>query len=265
MEANLLAKSCTFTPNTTKSNSSNRTATTNASSGGTESVFDRLYRNPNQGGSVASNRSPAMLNGTRLHSYSVRSSLRSSLSRSPTAYSTESRSSTAMSSRIEELYEKGVRKVRRRPVSDLQERQIRDRHREEKELDECTFRPKLYWGSKMSSKKPLSVVRNPTQILNNILSTPVKPRPRLPKEIIVSPTPHATKHRPWHTPKRQEEAFPSFGAIDFMMVSPLRDPSFDDEDEDYSRVPRIIIGSTVASASGSIAVTQTDETEYGSI
>jgi hypothetical protein len=290
MEAAWMATSCTFTPktNTTKSNASNsnRTATTNsASSGGTtttESVFERLY---NKGSSVASkcHRSPLPTTATIpwnggssrqfLHQYSVRSSL----SRSPTSptaaagrertnSSTESRTSTAVSSRIEELYEKGTRKGWRRPATDQQERHIRDRLCEQRELQECTFRPQLYWGTKKQYPQRAA------SVLSHLLSStppPAKFQPRLPKEIIVSPSPHdsiATKHRPWYTPRRQEDLSTSFGntGIDFMMVSPLRDPSFVDEDEKSQWItPRIIVGSTVAS--GSIAVTKTDETEYGSI
>jgi hypothetical protein len=289
MEAAWMATSCTFTPktNATKCNASNsnRTATTNsASSVGTtttESVFDRLY---NKGSSVASkcHRSPPPTATTipwnggssrqLLHQYSVRSSL----SRSPTPTtvagrertnsSTESRTSTAVSSRIEELYEKGTRKGWRRPATDQQERRIRDRLCEQRELQECTFRPQLYWGTKKhDSKKSASV-------LSHLLSStppPAKFQPRLPKEIILSPSPRdsiSTKHRPWYTPRRHEEFSTSFGTsgIDFMMVSPLRDPSVVDEDEGTRWItPRIIVGSTVAS--GSIAVTKTDETEYGSI
>jgi hypothetical protein len=257
MEALQIAASCTFTPKTNiaKSNASNsnQTATTKAtasSDGGSksESVFDRLYK----GASISiasSQRSPpppltTRWNGSRqlLHQYS----------------SSESRTSTAVSSRMEDLYETEVRKARRRPKTDQQERRLRDRLWEERELQECTFRPKLYWGSKKSSKKspPVPTLQAPRSKLFSSTQTPPAKlkQPRFPKEIIViPPPPNDTKHRPWHTPQRQEK--PS----DFMMVSPLRDPFFVDEQDESSR---IIIGSAVAS--GSIAVTKAG-TEYGSI
>jgi hypothetical protein len=264
MEALQMATSCTFTPKTNiaKSNASNshRTATTKAtaSSGGSksESVFDRLYKGASM--SVASSqRSPppppptttttttTRWNGSRhlLHQYS----------------STESRTSTAVSSRMEELYEKQVRKARRRPKTDQQERRLRDRLWEERELQECTFRPKLDWGSKKSSKKSSLPIPNQAATRSHLLSSTQTPppaklqQPRFPKEIIVlPPPPHDTKHRPWHTPRRQEKLSA------FMMVSPLRDPFFVDENVSS----RIIKGSAVAS--GSIAVAQAG-TEYGSI
>jgi hypothetical protein len=200
---------------------------------------------------------------------SGRLSVRSSLSRSPTtttgrSTSTESRTGTAVSSRIEELYEKGVRQVRRRPKTDQQERLLRDRLRENRELQECTFRPQLYWGSKKSSTTSPPVPKLQAAPRSHLLlssTPPVRLQPRLPKEIIVSPPPpHDTKHRPWHTPPRRRETL-----SDFMMVSPMRDPFFVDDEDESSRwiTPRIIVGSTVAS--GSIAVTKGDETEYGSI
>jgi hypothetical protein len=258
MEALQMAASCTFTPKTniTKSNAGNshRTATTKAtaSSGGSksESVFDRLYKDASM--SVASSqRSPPPPTTTRwnaskqlLHQYS----------------STESRTSTAVNSRMEDLYEKEVRKARRRPKTDQQERRLRDRLWEERELQECTFRPKLDWGSKKSSKKsslPVPKFQAPRSHLLSSKQTPSPAKlqqPRFPKEIIViPPPPHDTKHRPWHTPRRQEKV------SDFMMVSPLRDPFFVDEQDGRSR---IIIGSAVAS--GSITVTQAGM-EYGSI
>jgi hypothetical protein len=260
MEALQIAASCTFTPktNVAKSNASNsnQTATTKASAssdGGSksESVFDRLYKGASA--SVASSqKSPPpppppttrVWNGSRqlLHQYS----------------SSESRTSTAVSSRMEDLYEKEVRKARRRPKTDHQEKRLRDQMWEERELQECTFRPQLNWGSKKSSKKspPVPTLQAPrSKLLSSTQTPPAKlKQTRFPKEIIViPPPPNDTKHRPWHTPQRQEK--PS----DFMMVSPLRDPFFVDEQDESSR---IIIGSAVAS--GSIAVTKAG-TEYGSI
>ena len=164
---------------------------------------------------------------------------------------------TAVSSRMEQLYEKEVRKARRRPKTDQQERRPRDRLWEERELHECTFHPKLKWGSKKSSKK--SSLPVPNQVAASTLTPPAKlKQSRFPKEIIViPPPPNDTKHRPWHTPRRQEKL------SEFMMVSPLRDPSVVDEDESSRWIkPRINTGSVVAS--GSIAVTQAG-TEYGSI
>jgi hypothetical protein len=262
MEALQMATFCTFTPKTNtikdNANDSNRTATTKATastSGGSksESVFDRLYKGAN--GSVASSqRSPPATTTTRwsngsrqlLHQYS----------------SSESRTSTAVSSRMEDLYEKEVYKARRRPKTDQQERRLRDRLCEERELQECTFRPKLKWGSKKSSQKSVLPVPNqaaPRKQLQVLSTPPAKLKhPRFPKEIIViPPPPHDTKHRPWHTPRRREKI------SDFMTVSPLRDPYVVDEDESSRWItPSINTGSVVAS--GSVALTLAG-TEYGSI
>jgi hypothetical protein len=300
MEALQMATFCTFTPKTNAnaktsnsnatnsnatnaanaaSNNSHRTATTKAttaSSGGTstsESVFDRLYKGASRSVASSSQRSPARTatrtatarwNGSRqlLHQYS----------------STESRTSSAVSSRMEELYEKEVRKARCRPKTDQQERRLRDRLREERELQECTFRPQLNWGggSKKSGKKssalPVPNQAAPRSTPLQVRSTPPTKlqQPRLPREIIViPPPPHDTKHRPWHTPRRRQEEAPSTSLggiinIDFSTVSPLRDPCFVDEQDESSQwiTPRITVGSAVPS--GILVVTQAGM-EYGSI
>lgn len=262
METELMTNVCTFTPNTVKSASSNRTATTNASSGG-ESVFDRLYR----GGSVASShRSPMLRSASR------QQRARSSFSRSPTAArSTVSRTSTAVSTRVEELYAEGVRKARRRPKTDKQERELRERRREEKEANDCTFRPKLHWGNKAASDRKTIQSRqkssSPLKPPKRNLKTPSPSvQPRLPKEIIVSPPLRVDKNRPWNTPKRENQATgqPSL-PTDFMLVSPLRDPSFDESEMSTPSLttPRIVSCITVACES--VALTQGEETEYGSI
>lgn len=256
----MLTKTCTFTPNTVKSASSNRTAATNASSGG-ESVFDRLYR----GGSVASSHQSPTVRGSTRHN------VRSSLSRSPTpARSTMSRASTAISSRIDEIYEEGVHKARRRPVTDKHERELRDQRWEEREIQECTFRPKLYWGSNLKSEKddvvphksPLATMtRNPKDTARHH----GKAHPRLPKEIMVSPPPRASKHRRWQSPQRKDgNDREALFSMHFITVSPLRDPLFDINEYSSPLIaPRMIACSTVASES--IAMTRGAETEYGSI
>jgi len=133
---------CTFTPNTAKSNASNWTATTRDSSGGgNESVFERLYRRG--GGSVSSNSGHQKLTpiasnkrlGNSPQSISPGEQSMWSWSR------TSGRSTTTGSNRLEQLYEKGVRKLRGRPVNEEAEKRERNQRAEEKELRQCTFRP----------------------------------------------------------------------------------------------------------------------------
>ena len=143
-----LMKDCTFTPNISAkvnpAGSSNHTTTTRTSSssrsGGDESVFERLYRN---GGSVSS--------GSKGTPVTSNCSGRRSAT-SPADRSTMSRASSTATSRIESLYEEGVRKLRNRPVNDAAERELREKEREEKELQEhCTFRPQS--ANKMTKSK----------------------------------------------------------------------------------------------------------------
>lgn len=258
-----MMEECTFTPKTTKSNSSSRTATTNTSSGG-DTVFDRLYRS---GESVSSKMSTPL----KSNCYRGRPSL--------SGRSTASRTSTCISNRMEQIYEEGVRKMRDRPINDKEEKKIRDRRREEKEIDECTFRPKLYWGqraitsSKQSHKskivmepKPIrkhALVRRSKQLAASGEKPPISP----PREIVIPTRPRKT-FQPWESPFREQNKEAKVNTMAFMPVSPLRDPSFDDCDGDVTghalNKPRVMaICWTVATES--IAMSQAQETEYGSI
>jgi len=246
----IMMEECTFTPNTAKSNSSSRTATTNASSGG-ESVFDRLYRS-----GCSSNHSTPLKSNKR--------PLKPRLSpSSTTGRSALSRTSTAASTRVEELYAAGVRKARARPRSDRAEREWRERRREAKELSVCTFQPNLFWGRTYAPKRKQSSAQHrlePTMIVNK----PVKSKGRqrkaaLPVEIIIK-TDMSMAQRPWQSPLRPKKLG---SAIELMLVSPLRDPSTIATEDDIIELPtsRHHALGPVESAT----LSQGNETEYGSI
>lgn len=121
------------------------------------------------------------------------------------------------SHRIEELYRVKVDKMRARPMSDREERAIRQRNVEERELKECTFRPQIRWRQESSSRDPR---RQPREKTDNTLApnlslddeSPMHSSiqqelfdPTLPREIIVTTTagnqlsallhPHTRTHR----------------------------------------------------------------------
>ena len=145
-------KDCTFTPEvgtkpSKKSNSGRTTTTKSASSG--ESVYSRLYRG--RGGSPSSTRSSwstpmkaplqAQPHGGDQHHGTEESASRTTTTR------------TAVSRRIEGIYQEGVARVRAKPANDDHEKEIRNRNREAKELDECTFWPETHWGKMMANKQ----------------------------------------------------------------------------------------------------------------
>lgn len=236
-----MMEECTFTPKTLYSfSSASRTSTTNASSetkGILDDVYERLYRH----GSSA---------GTPLK---ARSGMRSS-----PMHSGASRGGSACSSRIEELYQDGKRKLRRR-LTEAQERALREKRREQQEILECTFRPKTRWKTRADP---------PKDDLGRIGISPRSP-PKTrkshtcpPQEILVA-SPSDIRH--W-TPQRNRT-----NTTDYTMVSPLHDPTVYEDTrsiDDSTLLPRMhCIGSTVGtSTAASVSqVTQTDATEYGSI
>ena len=245
-----IMEECTFTPNTTKSNSSSRTSTTRASSGG-ESVFDRLYRS----GSSYEDSTPIASNQR----------ISSRFSASPTGRSAISRTSTAASTRVEELYAAGVRKVRARPKSDQAEKEQRDKRREVRELRECTFRPKLHWGRKCAALQKRKKPSVQHRLEPNMIARPGKPAMRqrkaaLPLEIIIKKD-ASLLQRPWQSPMRQHDP-----EMELMLVSPLHDPSTiatEDDIIELSTSRQALASPSVEN--GSLAMTEGNETEYGSI
>jgi hypothetical protein len=71
---------------------------------------------------------------------------RYSQKRSPTSVSTRGWGST--SSRIDNLYRDGLRRAQNRALTDRQDEEQRRRRLEEKELEQCTFRPNMDWRMK---------------------------------------------------------------------------------------------------------------------
>lgn len=112
-----LMEECTFTPETNKSRSS--------SNSGITTVFDRLY-------SESKKTTPKKANGRRS----------GDSKRSPTSVSSHG------SSRIDQLYQNGLRKAQNRRLTDKDESEERRRRLEEKELEQCTFQPNMDWRKK---------------------------------------------------------------------------------------------------------------------
>eukprot|EP00977_Amphora_coffeiformis_P012892 scaffold3276_cov168-Amphora_coffeaeformis.AAC.9 len=244
-----MMEECTFTPKTLNSiSSASRTASTNASSetkGALEDVYERLYRHA---GNVSTPHKVRNRSGS------------SSIYPSPS--SNMSRTGSACSSRIEELYQEGKQKIRNRRLTEEQERALRERRREQQQILECTFRPKTHWARRVEHTDTGRIGISPRD--RTILSPPVtRKKPTCPPQEIVVASPSDIRH--W-TPQRNRTS-----TTDYIMVSPLQDPSvFEDSRsiDDSTLLPRMqFIGSTVAtSTAASVShLTQTDETEYGSI
>jgi hypothetical protein len=194
LEAKLMEE-CTFTPTTTTSRSS--TVSSSPSSG--ESVFDRLYRGGNN--TPGSNHSTPVTSNVRRgrSNYPTRTTRAASPMSSRMS---SSRPESTYSSRIEGLYESGVRKIRARPLlNDSREKQLRDVRREEQNMAECTFQPSLRKGRK--SKLVMEPHRRRPQKLPDAL----------PLEIRVS-------NKAWESPLREEWRHRA--------VSPLREDSLGD-------------------------------------
>lgn len=243
-----MMQECTFTPKTFNSSTGSRTTSTNASSetrGAVDDVYERLYRHA---GNVSTpNKVRSRTGSSSLH---------------PSPSSNMSRTGSACSSRIEELYQEGKRKIRSRRLTDEQERALRERRREQQEILECTFRPKTHWASRVEHNDPGRIGISPRE--SAIRSPPVtrKKRNSPPQEIVVA-SPSDIRHL---TPQRTRT-----NTIDYTMVSPLHDPSVYEDTrsvDDSTLLPRMqFIGSTVGtSTAASVShLTQTDDTEYGSI
>jgi len=208
--------------------SSNRTFTTKSASSG-DSVFSRLYR----GGSPNSN-----------SSWSTPKKVSSRMDcHSPAEDSSRVTASSGVSRRMEAAYQKGVTKMRAKPINEHHEKLIRIRNLEDKELKECTFWPKTHWGA--MTKKQQSTTRRST----NLVMKPsparrpvrrIQPQyqattkaivipdlneedPPLPKEIIVTNMePNNIRLHPWDSPQRQQS---KQDAVLHPPVSPLRELS----------------------------------------
>jgi len=245
-----MMEECTFTPKTLNATSSaSRTTGTNTSSetkGAVDDVYERLYRHA----------------GNVCTPHKVRNRSGSS-SIHPSPSSNMSRTGSACSSRIEELYQEGKQKIRSRRLTDEQERALRERRREHQQILECTFRPKTHWASRVEHADPGRIGISPRD--RTVRSPPPATRRKhkcLPHEIVVA-SPSDIRH--W-TPKRERTS-----TTDYIMVSPLQDPSVYEDSrsiDDSTLLPRMqCIGSTVATSTvASVSqLTQTDDTEYGSI
>jgi len=242
-----IKKECTFTPEiglkpSKKSNSSRTTATKSASSG--ESVYSRLYRG--RGGSPSSTRSSW---STPMNA-PLQAQPRGGDQHHGTEESTSSRTTTtrtAVSRRIEGIYQEGVARVRAKPANDQHEKEIRNRNREAKELDECTFWPKTHWGqmiankqqSATASKRSTKLIMQPSPrrppvhgiqrqsrpTMKAPVGIPDVREPPLPKEIIVTsmdPSHGDLRLHPWDSPQRQRN---KHHVARQQPVSPLREVS----------------------------------------
>jgi hypothetical protein len=239
----------TFTPKTLHSScSTSRTTTTKGSSdanGVMDQVFERLYRHSGNVGTPLKGRSRTGSSG--IH---------------PIPNSAMSRTSSACSSRIEELYQEGKRKIRSRRLTDKQERDLREQRQAQREVKDLTFHPKTQWGSRVDPTKYKGYGRigiSPRH--HHVHAPPVnrKKHSTPPGEILVRSPSHQ-----WTPPRNQTHT------SDYTMVSPLHDPSVVDDGMasiNSTLLPRIHIGSTVGTSTVASfsQLTQTDETEYGSI
>lgn len=250
-----MMEECTFTPKTLQTMSSaSRTSTTNASSDTkmvVDDVYERLYRHV---GNVSTPQKPRSRAGSStLH---------------PTPTSGMSRSGSACSSRIEELYQEGKRKIRSRRLTERQERILREMRREQQDILQCTFRPKTQWkGHLLESDKGHNLGRIGISPRDEVVRSPPTTRKKRtncpPQEILVA-SPSDIRH--W-TPQRNKAST----TPDYAMVSPIADPTVCEESasiDDSTLLPRMhFIGSTVGTSTAvSVSqLTHTDATEYGSI
>lgn len=197
--------------------SSNRTFTTKSASS-SDSVFTRLYRggSPN---STSSWSTPKKIS-SRMYCHS------------PTEESSRVTARSGVSRRMEEMYQKGVTKMRAKPINEHHD-----------ELKECTFWPKTHWGSMV--KKQQSTTRRSTNLVMKpsparrpvrriqpqyeattkaiVIPDMKEEDPPLPKEIIVtSMEPNNIRLHPWDSPQRQQS---KQEAVLQPPVSPLRELS----------------------------------------
>lgn len=111
------------------------------------------------------------------------------------------------SSRIEELYRVRVGKMRARPSSDREEKVVRQRNVDEREMKGCTFRPQTNWGTKCKtqSEKQVRVKHTLTSYEKHAEVSQLRTHcpsllrlhtygPPLPREIIITTTVE-TNHR----------------------------------------------------------------------
>lgn len=237
-----MMEECTFTPKTlysfsSTSRSASKTSTTNESSEMRvlDDVYERLYRHANSDGTPI-----------KVGRGAGSSAMHIGTSRGGTS---------ACSSRIDELYQEGKRKLRGR-LTEKQERALRQKRREQQEILECTFHPKTRWSVRVDPGK-----NDPGRIGISPRSPPKTRKSRRPPQEILVTSPSDIRH--W-TPKRNRT-----NTTDYIMVSPLHDPSVYEDTrsiDDSTLLPRMhCIGSTVGTSTAGSVKTQTDATEYGSI
>ena len=195
-----LMEECTFTPETNRSRSSSKS--------GNSTVFDRLY-------SESKRTTPKKANGHRNGD---------SRKGSPTSVGSHA------SSRIDSLYQDGLRRAQNRRLTDKDEAEARRRRLEEKELEECTFRPQMDWRKKKGGK------------LKEKGEGPVK---LYPSRYQYSPPIHVVTTKP--TMARNTGQYTKIG-LDDSIVSPLRGPD----------IPARPVASSGIESVG-------ENTEYGSI
>ena len=227
-----MMEECTFTPKVAYP----KTVKTN-SSGSSESVFDRLYNSEsNRSTPITSN----MTNRRRTPSTETTS---------PTTNSTVT--STVMSGRLESIYERGVRKMRARPVNDTAERDLRELRTFEKELSECTFHPQKQNNTKKTGNCKRSKlimepsIRRPKHSRRKHPFGSPQPEPPIPPSLPLEIVVPNSSIDVWETPPRRDRT-----SNEYSMISPLKEP-FVVEDT----CPRVLTSSPV----------QTAATEYGSI
>jgi hypothetical protein len=167
---------CTFTPETNKSRSSSHSGNT--------TVFDRLY-------SEAKRTTPKKANGQR-----------DAQKRSPTSVSSHG------SSRIDYLYRDGLRRAQNRQLTDKEEAEARRRRLEEKDLEQCTFRPNMDWRK----KKPSNVNGRPRDTVNALSQ-------RSPRYQHSPPPVHVITTKPISTRNGMRKSDRNHS-----LISPLRDP-----------------------------------------
>jgi hypothetical protein len=209
------------------------------------SVFDRLYRTG--GGSRST---PVKSTGKRTTICSQ--------TKSPTTNSTVT--SNSVSHRLEEMYEAGVVKMRARPVDDSHEREIRERRRDDKEINDfCTFQPQLTHTIKKAKivMEPINQRQKPLRRKRPSGSPPadLQVHPALPREIVI-----AHSHPCWQTPPRAHATSRS----DRPLILPLQEPCT--VDRDYITPPRRLNDFFPAPMPSERSVgAETIVTEYGSI
>jgi hypothetical protein len=264
-----IMEDCTFTPKTSKSWVSHQTATTHDSSGcgGEESVFSRLYRT---GTSCSTGRSsaspppqgawdsafplaptaqccaldPVVVPSQQRQSQvneAIPSRMTVPISTLPNTHgpATATPATFAMSQRMQGAYQKHVQKMRGRSLTEMDEKVRRDRNYEDKEQEQCTFRPTTHWGRRSqgtSGGKPhvkrSSIIMEP-KALRNCPQPSWKPHPKtetaigpdaipvVPREILVVNFDDSCEYRRESPEMQWEDHAPWPNGRDTLCLQPL--------------------------------------------